>query len=218
MRGTGLVCLGAGAGLIRGDLRAVRGTDITARSGGVIVAVHGNRPRAVPVLARYHQLLLASAAFAGTGLVTGGHDPARRNLTTPLARALDGGTGLPRLDTSGLRATWLRRLRRPDRAGHVHARRRDHLQPAPRRPARRPRPRHRSRGGRAARGGAAMTSPPPLSQLEDIIEASGIAPRIEALLPAGARHRQLKASTLLLGMMLTLAGRPPPTSPGCMRH
>ena len=107
MRTAGLVCLGAGAGLIRSDLRAVRGSDIICRSGGVIVAVNGNRPRAVPVLARYHEPLLASAAFAGTGLVTGGHDPGRRNVTTPLIRALAGGTGLPRLDTSRLRATWL---------------------------------------------------------------------------------------------------------------
>jgi hypothetical protein len=107
MRAAGLVCPGAGAGLIRAGLRAVRGTDITCRSGGVIVAVNGNRPRAVPVLARYHQPLLAAAAFAGTGLVTGGTDPARRNVTTPLTRALAGGTGLPRLDTSRLRATWL---------------------------------------------------------------------------------------------------------------
>ena len=76
MHAAGLVCLGAGAGLIRADLRAVRGTDISARSGGVIVAVNGNRPRAVPVLARYHEPLLASAAFAGAGLVTGGSDPA----------------------------------------------------------------------------------------------------------------------------------------------
>ena len=54
-----------------------------------------------------------------------------------------------------------------------------------------------------------MTSPPHLTQLEDIIEASGIAPRIEALLPAGVRHRQLKVSTLILGMMLTQADRRP---------
>ena len=107
MRAAGLVCLGAGAGLIRADLRQVRGSDVICRSGGVIVAVHGRRPRAVPVLARYHQLLLAAAAFAGTGLVTGGSDPGRRNVTTPLTRALAGGTGLPRLDTSRLRATWL---------------------------------------------------------------------------------------------------------------
>jgi hypothetical protein len=61
----------------------------------------------VPVLARYHQLLLAAAAFAGTGLVTGGTDPGRRNVTTPLITSLAGGTGLPRLDTSRLRTTWL---------------------------------------------------------------------------------------------------------------
>jgi hypothetical protein len=59
------------------------------------------------VLARYHGLLLAAARFAGTGLICGGADPGRRNLTTPLITALDGGTGLPRLDTSRLRATWL---------------------------------------------------------------------------------------------------------------
>ena len=66
----------------------------------------------MPVLARYHARLLAAARFAGTGLVCGGTDPGRRNITNPLIRALDGGTGLPRLDTSRLRATWLRRLRR----------------------------------------------------------------------------------------------------------
>jgi integrase len=107
MRAAGLVCLGAGAGLIRADLRAVRGTDIRRRSGGVIVTVRGRRPRVVPVLARYHQRLLESAGFAGTGLVTGGTSPDRGNITTPLISALAGGTGLPRLDTSRLRATWL---------------------------------------------------------------------------------------------------------------
>jgi integrase len=107
MRAAGLVCLGAGAGLIRGDLREVRGTDVACRSGGVIVSVRGARPRTVPVLARYHARLLAAARFAGTGLICGGVDPGRRNLTNQLVAALDGGTGLPRLDTSRLRATWL---------------------------------------------------------------------------------------------------------------
>ena len=106
-RAAALVCLGAGAGLIRSDLRQVRGSDITARSGGVIVAVRGRRPRTVPVLARYHQPLLASAEFAGGRLLTGGTDPARRNLANPLTRSLAGGAGLPALDTSRLRATWL---------------------------------------------------------------------------------------------------------------
>jgi integrase len=107
MRAAGLVCLGAGAGLIRADLRDVRGTDVACRSGGVIVTVRGARPRTVPVLARYHSRLLAAAASAGTGLICGGADPGRRNITNPLITALDGGTGLPRLDTSRLRATWL---------------------------------------------------------------------------------------------------------------
>ena len=107
MRAAGLVCLGAGAGLIRGDLRDARGTDVACRSGGVLVAVRGGRPRTVPVLARYHAPLLAAARFAGTGLICGGADPGRRNITTPLIAALDGGSGLPRLDTSRLRATWL---------------------------------------------------------------------------------------------------------------
>jgi hypothetical protein len=49
----------------------------------------------------------------------------------------------------------------------------------------------------------------PLAVIEDIIDASGIAPVIEDLLPHGARERQLTARTLLAGMMLTLAdGRP----------
>ena len=47
------------------------------------------------------------ARFAGNALVCGGADPGRRNITNPLIAALDGGSGLPRLDTSRLRATWL---------------------------------------------------------------------------------------------------------------
>jgi hypothetical protein len=93
--------------MIRGDLRDVRGTDVIARSGGLVVAVRGPRAATVPVLDRYHARLLAAAAFAGTGLICGGADPGRRNITSPLITALDGGTGLPRLDTSRLRATWL---------------------------------------------------------------------------------------------------------------
>jgi integrase len=108
MRAAGLVCLGAGAGLIRGDLRDVRGTDVARRSGGVVVTVRGARPRTVPVLARYHFRLLAAARSAGDALICGGADPGRRNITNPLVAALDGGTGLPRLDTSRLRAAWLR--------------------------------------------------------------------------------------------------------------
>jgi integrase len=107
MRAAGLICLGAGAGLIRGDLRDVRGTDVSCRSGGVLVQVRGPRARAVPVLSRYQDRLLAAAESAGSAPVCGGTETGRRNITTPLVRSLDGGAGLPRLDTSRLRATWL---------------------------------------------------------------------------------------------------------------
>src|SRR6185437_10496383 len=63
-----------------------------------------------------------------------------------------------------------------------------------------------SRRGPAARGRPAMI---PLPALEGVIDASGIAPRIEDMLPSGVRARQLAVRTLLLGMMLALAdGRP----------
>jgi len=49
----------------------------------------------------------------------------------------------------------------------------------------------------------------PLTALEELIDISGVAPRIEAMLPAGARRRQLSVRTLLAGMCLTQAdGRP----------
>jgi hypothetical protein len=107
MRAAGLVCLGAGAGLTGADLRGVRGSGVACRSGGVVVEVRGARPRAVPVLSRYHDILLASAEFAGPGLITGGTSAVRKNITTPLTRSLAGGTGLPRLEASRLRSTWL---------------------------------------------------------------------------------------------------------------
>ena len=96
-----------------------------ARSGGLVVAVRGPRARVVPVLARYHARLRAAARSAGAGLICGGADPGRRNITNPLITALDGGAGLPRLDTSRLRATWLAEAAEPrcrpllDRAAHL---------------------------------------------------------------------------------------------------
>ena len=47
-----------------------------------------------------------------------------------------------------------------------------------------------------------------LERVEQIIDASGIARRIESLLPVGVRPRQLRVRTLLVGMVLAmLAGR-----------
>jgi hypothetical protein len=54
-----------------------------------------------------------------------------------------------------------------------------------------------------------VSAPAPLAHLEDLIDASGVAPRIEARLPIGVRHRQLRVRTLLTGMMLTQADHRP---------
>ena len=160
------------------------------------------------MLARYHAPLLAAARLAGTGLICGGADPGRRNLTNPLITALDGGGGLPRLDTSRLRATWLADCAEllglatfmhaagiscSQRLGDLVA----GLEPG-----------RRGRGGAAAGAAAAMI---PLAAFEEVIDASGIAPRIEAMLPIGARARQLTVRTLLLGMCLASPTAGPPT-------
>jgi hypothetical protein len=48
-----------------------------------------------------------------------------------------------------------------------------------------------------------------LPALEEIIDRSGAAPRIEAMLPIGVRARQLLVRTLLLGILLVLADHRP---------
>ena len=49
----------------------------------------------------------------------------------------------------------------------------------------------------------------PLATLEEIIDRSGTAPRIETLLPIGVRHRQLRVRTLLAEMLLSQADHRP---------
>ena len=49
----------------------------------------------------------------------------------------------------------------------------------------------------------------PLGRIEEIIDGSGVAPQVEALLPIGVRRRQLRVRTLLAGMMLTQADQRP---------
>jgi integrase len=107
LRASALVCLGAGAGVIAGELRHVRGTDVVERCGGVIVELSGTRARSVPVLERYHERLLGAAAFAGDRYVIGGRNPDRRNVTDTLSAALSTDSSLPRLQSGRLRSTWL---------------------------------------------------------------------------------------------------------------
>jgi integrase len=107
MRAGALVCLGAGAGVIAGELRHVRGSDVVARAGGVLVVISGRRARSVPVLERYQQPLLGAAAFAGGRLIVGGREPGRRNVSDELCAALSADGSLPRLESGRLRSTWL---------------------------------------------------------------------------------------------------------------
>lgn len=107
LRAGALICLGAGAGVIAGELRHVRGSDIVARSGGVIVLVPGRRARSVPVLEHYHERLLTAAVFAGDRFVIGGRNPERHNVTDRLTAALCTDVSLGRLHAGRLRSTWL---------------------------------------------------------------------------------------------------------------
>jgi integrase len=107
MRAQALVCLGAGAGVIAGELRHLRGSDVGARSGGVIVTVAGCRARSVAVGERYHRPLLEAAAFAGQSLIVGGREPGRRNVSDALVAVLSTDRSLPRLQPGRLRSTWL---------------------------------------------------------------------------------------------------------------
>ncbi|MCA1677771.1 MAG: hypothetical protein LC790_02190 [Actinobacteria bacterium] len=107
MRATALICLGAGAGIIAGELRLLRGSDVVCRAGGMLVVVSGRRARSVPVLDRYHEPLLAAARFASERLICGGREPGRRNVSDALCAALSSDRSLPRLEPGRLRSTWL---------------------------------------------------------------------------------------------------------------
>lgn len=107
-RASALVCLGAGAGIIAGELRHLRGTDVVCRAGGVIVTINsGRRVRSVPVLGGYHDSILQAAAFAGERLLVGGLEPGRRNVSDELCALLSSDRSLPRLEPGRLRSTWL---------------------------------------------------------------------------------------------------------------
>ena len=106
-RSNALICLGAGAGLVGAELRAVRESDVITRSGGVLVEVKGRRPRAVPVLAAHHERLCAAAEFFGSRHLVSGTNPNSHNVTNQLISSRSGGIDLARLDTGRLRSTYL---------------------------------------------------------------------------------------------------------------
>jgi integrase len=129
MRCQALVSLGAGAGIIAGELRHVRGRDVVVRAGGVLVLVSGRRARSVPVLARHREPLLAAAAFAGENLIVGGGS--RCGATSPTSCARLVGRQLATQARARAAALHLAGgVRGADRASGVHAGRRDLLQPA----------------------------------------------------------------------------------------
>jgi integrase len=108
-RASGLIALGAGAGLIGADLRLVRGSDVVERSGGVVVAVRGARARTVPLRLELAERALDAARWAKEGFIVGGAEPSRRNVTTPLIASLAMGPDLERLSVARLRSTWVAR-------------------------------------------------------------------------------------------------------------
>ncbi len=184
MRATALICLGAGAGLIGAELRHLSGRDVSARLGGLVVEVSGRRARAVPVAARFHRPLEEAARLRRGGL------PARRAGARPSQpqrgaerravraiprwRALSrGGCGPPGFASARSRSACGRSWRRPGCA----ARSGSAIWWRSCRGWRRRQPSHCSEEGRGGRGEA--------SAPRGDRRASGIAPRIEALLPAG---------------------------------
>ena len=174
-RPTALICLGAGAGLAGADLRALRGSDVRERSGGVVVAVTGRRARTVPVLARYRSRLLGCAELAGEGL-------ARRGLQPRAPQRHDAGGGLARrwggpapLGGSPAAGHVAGRSGGRHRAAGVHGRRRGQLLPAPGRHRGPPAKSQRGRGGGPPRGAGAEAPEGRLGRLEELVDASGAA-------------------------------------------
>lgn len=104
----GVIALGAGCGLSAGDMRTVKGTDVTrAASGAVQVEVGGSKARRVVCLATYEDDLLAVAAAAGDRLiVVGDGSESARGLVCTLTETMVGDLS-GRLSAARLRSTWL---------------------------------------------------------------------------------------------------------------
>lgn len=102
-----VVGLGAGAGLDSVDLRHLKVRDIKdLGEQGLVVHVGGPRPRLVPVRRTYEDLVRSAiAGRAATALVIG----VKKDRRNTAARAAEGAAliGVPHIEPSRLRATWL---------------------------------------------------------------------------------------------------------------
>jgi integrase len=104
-----MVWSGIGAGLRPGELAAVRGTDVAAAGGTVVVHVTGPMPRMVPVAGRYGPLLAELARGAGDGFVFRPGPAARgyKNFVTGFAGRLAADPAAPRLSMGRCRASFI---------------------------------------------------------------------------------------------------------------
>lgn len=101
-----LLALGFGAGLSAGEVGNCDSADVIVDDDGVLIRVGGDRPRVVPVLARWEQPIIAAVAELGTGYVFGpNRTTTGRNLVTNfIARCSR--PPVP-LSSHRLRGTWI---------------------------------------------------------------------------------------------------------------
>jgi integrase len=101
-----LIALGAGAGLDGRWVASVKRSAVIRRGPVVGVEVGPPRPRRIPVLERYAELLLDLTADHDEGYLIGGTSTHRNRLSRFIA-ILERGKGHPRLSVTRLRSTWI---------------------------------------------------------------------------------------------------------------
>lgn len=105
---TTVIAGGLGAGLGAGDWRHLRGTDVVVDGGGVLVRVPGAKPRDVPVLAGWEDVVAAAARRVGDGYLVRPRARTRTGravLDRLITVAVSGDN--PKLNAQRLRATWI---------------------------------------------------------------------------------------------------------------
>lgn len=100
-----LLALGLGAGLDGRWTGQVRGSDVRASSGVILIDVPDPCARPVPVLAEWEDEVSRLAIQAGPGLLLGGEP--NKNLVSNRINQLELGKDSPALASNRLRSTWL---------------------------------------------------------------------------------------------------------------